>query len=740
MKNSTLFLDFPASEWELASPIGNGSTGAMIYGGTDCERIQLSHEAIWAGGVQETTDDGYRDRMDVIRRLLLEGKGAEADEYGKNECGSYFHRIGSNETAGDLLLMLDGGESADYRRELDLIHGILRVSYQNDSGAQLREAFASYPDCVIAMRHTGAHSVRIRYARPFAELRPGIPKTAEILAGTAPDVGVKSVEICENEMTVHGTTADERHDFTVKVRILTDGALHRDGGDLVIDNANKTEYFIVIGAECEPQFPADDFDTMLARSAADVASLMERAELQFGGDAASDAMSAHKRLARLREDAHASDPNLAALYWQFGRYLLVSSSRPGTLPANLQGVWNGYIKAPWNNDYHTNINLQMNYWHAEVTNLSECAEPLFDYMNGYLLESGRKTAKDYYRCRGTVLHHLSDIYGYTAPADGLWGLWPLGGAWLCYSMWEHWLYTGDREYLRDTAYAYIRDSARFFLDYMFEDEKGRLLSGPSTSPENRYFQNGTPVFLCLSPTMDVEIIGGLLRMYIKTEEILGICPEWAEEARAALAKMPPLSIGRHGQLMEWLEDYDEPEPGHRHVSHLFALYPDAAITPETPELFAAAKCSLERRLANGGGHTGWSCAWLIALYARLLDGQGVADTIRKLFTCSTRESLLDSHPPFQIDGNFGAAAAITEALVQSHNGTLTLLPALPTEYASGSVRGLMVRGGAELAMTWERGIVTSLEIKAVRGDYETKLCMNGEMRTVSLKAGERFTF
>ena len=435
---------------------------------------------------------------------------------------------------------------------------------------------------------------------------------------------------------------------------------------------------------------------------------MNRAELDLGDDYAF--LPVNKRLERLKADENAVDPGLIALYFDFGRYLLVSSSRPGSLPANLQGVWNTYTEAPWNSDYHTNINLQMNYWLAESANLSDCALPLFDYMNDYLLESGRETARVNYRCRGTVLHHLSDIYGFTAAADGVWGLWQLGGAWLCYSLWEHWLYTGDLKFLRRRAYDYIHDSARFFLDYMFEKD-GMLMTGPSTSPENRYYCGGKAVSLCLSPTMDIEIIGGLLRIYVELEKLLQNDMSQLEEAQKALEKLPPLKVGKHGQLMEWLEDYDEPEPGHRHVSHLFALYPDCAINKNTPQLMKAAKVTLERRLSNGGGHTGWSCAWLTALFARLGDADNVSAMLRKLFVKSTRDNLLDSHPPFQIDGNFGASAAIVEMLMQSHNDEIELLPALPKECKNGSFRGFVARGGKVVSAVWKDGKVVSSHVE-----------------------------
>ena len=761
MDKHTLFLDFPAGEWELASPVGNGASGAMIWGGVSCERIQLSHEAIWSGGKIDACYDGFRERIDVLRELLLAGKGAEADEYSNTEFAAAFHRVKSNETAGDLLIEFGGTEDCeDYRRELDLVNGVSTVTFQKEGASVKRETFASYPDRVIVSRHSGTHSAKLRFVRPNVGMNV-IPSTEELLEklekpltesyydpwgkvtreGSELFAGIRSVTVDGAVMTVRAETLYGGHEYFVKIRVDTDGVLTTDGVCMFIENASRTDYTIVIGVGNEPEFPAFDYETLLMRAKADFSAIMARSDISLG-DGTLDDMPVNKRLARLAEDPDAHDAGLSALYFTFGKYLLAASSRPGTLPAHLQGVWNGYTYAPWNADYHTNINLQMNYWHAEAANISECALPLFDYMNGYLLESGRETALVNYRCRGTVLHHLSDIYGFTAPADGVWGLWPLGAAWLCYSMWEHYLYTGDLAYLRDTAYEYIRDSARFFLDYMIEVD-GVLLSGPSTSPENHYLQNGKSVSRCMSPSMDIEIIGGLLRFYIKTEELLGINPAWADEARAALSKMPPLKIGKHGQLMEWMEDYDEPEPGHRHISHLFALYPDCSISQDTPELFAAAKKSLERRLAHGGGHTGWSCAWLAALYARLGDSDGVSATLRKLYTKSTRPSLLDSHPPFQIDGNFGASAAIIESLMQSHNGKLVLLPACPPEFASGSFTRLMARGNgtpaAEISAKWSDGVVSEVVIAAVRGDYRTKLHINGKIYDISLKKGECIT-
>jgi len=720
MQNYRLYLDQPAAEWEMATPVGCASLGAMLFGGAATETIQLNEEYIWAGTEKNTDDPEFRPILDEIRRLLLEGRAVEADAYANRALNGKFHRVSSYETAGDLLLDFPDGDACEnYRRELDLIRGVARVELKKAGVCHQRTLFASHPRRLIAFRLTadrpGSVSFTARYQR-------------EHLTGN---------RFADSLWTITGTTADGRHPFTVRMLFRTEGgSLTYADGAVTLTGANSAQLLITIDTENRTSTPLDnlpDWDALLAEHSADHSALMERADITFAADPALEELPLPQRMARLR--AGEEDPGLIALYFQFGRYLLIGSSRPGSLPANLQGVWNGYMSAPWNSDYHTNINLQMNYWHAEVANLSECAQPLFDYINNYLLQPGKRVAEQNYRCRGAVLHHLSDIYRFAAPADGLWGLWPMGGAWLCYHLWEHYLYTRDEKFLREQAYPYIYECSRFFLDSMIEDDRGRLLSGPSTSPENRYFCQGKPAYLCMSPTMDVEIIGGLLDFYIRTEEILDIHPETAEEAMAALAKMPPLQIGRHGQLMEWLEDYDEPDPGHRHISHMFALYPGQAINRSTPELMKAARTTLDRRLSHGGGHTGWSAAWLISLYARLGDGEQTGEMIRKLLTCSTRDNLLDTHPPFQIDGNFGGSAGIAEMLLQSHCGVIRPLPALPPALAEGSFRGLRVRGDAEASAAWKDGRLTAFTLLSPNGGtYRIELA--GEVQEITLYPGE----
>ena len=723
MNAYTLYLDNPAAEWENTTPVGCGRMGAMIYGIPGRERIQLSEERIWAGSAQANAAPELWDKLEHLRHMLMDGHAAEADDWALAHMKNDFARIKSYETAGDLIVATGDtdadGPAAHYSRCLDLMSGVAAVSYARDGHVFRRECFASYPDDVIALRFTGLLPERM--ARVSWERE-----------------NIKAVTVDGGLMTVTAATADDLHPFTVLVKALTDGLTGAAEGCLTVTGATELVLLITAAVEKTPRLPTcEDWERLRARSEADHRALMERSEIRLdaGDEPGLDRLTVAQRLARVREGK--PDGGLLGLYYQFGRYLMVGSSRPGTLPANLQGVWNGYIQAPWSSDYHTNINLQMNYWPVEVTNLSECALPLFDYMNGNLLESGKRTAQITYRCRGTVTHHLSDIYGFTAPADGLWGLWPLGGAWLCFNMWEHYLYTGDLAFLGDTAYEFIRQSALFFLDYMVESRDGALLlTGPSTSPENCYFdRDGRRVTLCMSPTMDVEIVGGLLRIYAACEKLLARDLALGQRAEAALKRMPPLKIGKRGNLMEWMEDYDEPEPGHRHISHLFALYPDDAISAATPELLAAARRTIELRLSHGGGHTGWSCAWLICLYARLGDGEGVHRMLGKLLANSTLDNLLDSHPPFQIDGNFGATAGLAEMLLQSHGGVIALLPALPGQFPTGSFRGLRARGGVTVDAAWKDGRVIEARLKADRDACFT-LRMNGQDRDVQMKAGE----
>ena len=736
MKDYKLFLDAPAKEWEMGTPIGNGYTGAMIYGGTARERVQLSEEYIWSGEKMDTDDTEFRTVIDNIRKMLLEGKAGDADEYAEKALDGKFHVIASQETAGELVLDFGDVNENDvtgYRRELNLNKAVASVEFASGGYAYKREFFASYPDHVICMKLSCSPKSSLSFRAYLERYDKNIEGEKDMLLNVD---SITNPDDSSLSMTAH--TMKGRHSFHVMVKFVNvGGTIAADGNNITVKNADSCCVFINIATEKQAVLPEEmSWDYLLKRHIADFEPIISRSDITLGEDTVCD-KPVSARLDAMKQGK--DDPNLVSTYYQFGKYLLISSSRPGTLPAHLQGVWNDYIYAPWNADYHTNINLQMNYWHAEVANIPECEEPLNDYINSYLLESGKRVAEVNYKCRGTVLHHLSDIYGFAAPADGLWGLWPMGGAWLSYHPWEHYLYGLDKEYFDKNGYTYLRECARFFLDYMFEDEKGRLLSGPSTSPENRYMCNGKASYLCLSPTMDIEIISGMLENFISAARLVGKDEDMIAEAENALSKMPPLRVGKHGQLMEWMEDYDEKEPGHRHISHAFGLYPAGCINEDKPELFKAVAQTLKRRLSFGGGHTGWSAAWLISLHARLKDRKGVHDMIHKLLTKSTRDSLLDFHPPFQIDGNFGGAAGIAEMVLQSHENCISLIPALPEQYGNGSFEGLRARGGCTVDCKWVNSAVTAFTLKGVPGrEYTVK--MNGRYLKAVCDAEGTYTF
>lgn len=717
-----------ASKWTEALPIGNGRLGAMVFGGAAEEHLQLNESTVWAGEERDRVNPLAHEGFLEARRLMLEGKIAEAERVADEKIIATPRRMPPYQTLGDLRLrMLGQGVASDYRRELDLDRAIAMVRYRADGVTYTREVFSSAPDQLLIVRLTADQPGKLSFT---------VALSRDQDANTS--MHGRSGLLMQGEAIAH----DDRHPderkvgmkFASIVEVEAPGAVIRgESGHLVVEGATSALLFLAAetnyknadaAGACEKDLLRSkrSYETLRDAHEQDYQKLFRRVKLQLGQpDATLDNMPTLERLQRVA--AGKTDLGLVALYYQFGRYLLISCSRPGGMAANLQGMWNDSFAPSWDSKYTININTEMNYWPAEEGNLSELTGPLFDLVD-HARPSGRETAKKIYNARGFVLHHNTDIWGDSVPIDGFRsGTWVMGGAWLSLHFWEHYEYTLDKEFLATRAYPVMKEAAEFLLDYMMLDGKGRLLTGPTVSPENRYkTKDGKIGSLSMAPYMDTEIARALFERVVKAADILGSERDFRAKVAAAEAKLPAFQIGRYGRLQEWLEDYDDAEPGHRHISHLFALHPDHQISPRaTPELAQAARKALEMRLANGGGHTGWSRAWIINFWARLLEGDKAWENIQALLAKSTLPNLLDTHPPFQIDGNFGATSAVMEMLLQSQNGELEFLPALPQAWAEGSVSGLKARGNVQVDLEWSGGKATGVTLRpAATGEFRLR--------------------
>ena len=714
-----LWYERPAEAWVEALPVGNGQLGAMVFGGTDQERIQFNEDTLWTGEPRDYTHPGASRHLPAIRRLLFKDKQKEAEALAMERFMSVPLRQFAYQPFGDLRLHFPGhGQATGYRRRLDLDSGVVTVVYEADGVKFTREALASAPGKVIAVRITADE--------------PGVVSFTAALDSPHPDVTTRAVG--ETQLALRGRLGKFYHErmqqeFSSVLKFEARLAVSSEGGNVEVTDrgvevtgvdaatllvAAATSYKGCQdtsgdpAARCQRVLRAaagKDYAALRAAHVADHRRLFRRVWLELGTTDAARLPTDE----RIKNFADGDDPQLAALYFQFGRYLLIAGSRPGSQPANLQGIWNDSLTPPWDSKWTVNINTEMNYWPAEVCNLAECHEPLFDMLDEVVI-SGRKTARVHYGCGGWVLHHNTDLWRGTAPINkSNHGIWVTGGAWLCQHLWEHYLFSGDREFLARRAYPVMKEAAAFFVDFLMEDPKtGWLISTPSNSPEIGGLVAG--------PTMDHQIIRTLFCNCIAASETLGVDDDFRSRLAGLVPRIAPNQIGRHGQLQEWLEDRDDPKNHHRHLSHLWGLHPGREITLRgTPELARAARTSLEFR---GDNDVGWSRAWQVNLFARLGDAPTAYDRLAKLIGANANPNLFNKcragRPlPFQIDANFGGTAGIAEMLLQSHASEVALLPAWPKEaWPTGRVKGLRARGGLEVEITWQDGRATRAVLKA----------------------------
>lgn len=734
-----LWYNHPAKSWNEALPLGNGRLGVMVFGNTTTERIQLNDDSMWPADSEEWTNpQGDKNDLKEIRELLFDGKNEEADKLFVDK----FSRksiVRSHQTLGDLFIDFDHKNISDYRRELNISNATTTVSYKSNGSLITEQVFVSYPHKAIIIELTSEAPEGINAKLYLSRPKDKGFETAKVL--TTDD----NLLLMQGEVTQRGGEFNSEPapilngvKFETCLKIDNKGGLVKRGEDYLdlknVTNAtiylvsNSSYYFESYHEQNKLDMEAissKSFDVLKKEHIEDYQRLYSRLELRLSPTDV-DTIPTDVRLERIKNGA--VDVGLEALLYQYGRYLLIASSREGTNPANLQGLWNEQIEAPWNADYHFNINLQMNYWLADVTNLGELNKPLFDYIDR-LVENGKVTAAKNFGCRGTFIPHASDLWAPTwlRASTAYWGCSVGGGGWLMQHYWQHYEFTQDEVFLKERAFPAIQEVAQFYSDWIIEDPRdGTLISAPSTSPENRFINaEGKPVATCLGSAMDQQIIYEVFDNYVKACDILKISNDFVEKVKQQKTQLRPgFVIGDDGRILEWDRAYEEMEPGHRHMSHLYGFHPGNNVSKDkNPEIFEAVKKTLDYRLANGGAGTGWSRAWLINCSARLLDGDMAHEHIQLLLKKSMSDNLFDLHPPFQIDGNFGYTAGVSEMLMQSHEeNTIRLLPALPRQWENGYVKGLKARGGLTIDMFWsdnvlEKAIISSKINKKINLHY-----------------------
>lgn len=744
MKSRTLWYGNPARQWREALPIGNGRLGGMVFGNPADELIKLNDDTVWNGTRVNRNNPDAKVNLPRIQRLLQEGRIQEAEELSMLALSGVPNSQRSFVPVGELAVRFpDTGEVTEYRRALELDTGMASVAFQDKGKQHRREVFVSKPEGVLVMRLETEDENGISFQ---CRLSRGHNQTDE------------HGRIDNHTIYFDVAAPEEGVSFRCAARVSQNGGTSRVIGEtLLVDSAKEATIYLTVETSfrtksyreaCIERLEKADgkgYEEIKHGHIEEYQKLFGSLYLEFGAESIEqDHIPTDERLERVKRGE--TDPGVFALYFQYGRYLLISSSREGSLPANLQGLWNESMTPPWDSKYTININTEMNYWMAESGNLSSCHLPLFDLLDR-MKENGKRTAREMYGCRGSVAHHNTDLFADTAPQDLCITstFWVMGEAWMATHIWMHYQYTKDRAFLRK-YYDVLEQSVMFFCDFLVPNHRGELVVSPTISPENTYkMHDGTYGHLCEGCTMDTEILMELFEGYLKASRELGIEGATVDCAKRVMERFPKLRIGRNGHLLEWMEEYEEPEPGHRHISHLYGVYPGQSITWEkTPELMQAAKRSLERRLEYGGGHTGWSRAWIIGLWTHFREAEKAYGDFVHLLSEGTFPNMMDMHPlgndfVFQIDGNLGAAAALIEMLVQATDEKVTLLPALPAAWNTGKVSGIRLPGNAELSMEWEQGEAVKVKITAY-SDYHVLLVSGEKQWDVALRNQESWEY